>query len=471
MSRTSNLLKSSVVLFVAKAATQFVSFVLLPVYTAVLSTEEYGEIDLYTTAAMIILPFITLQLEQAAFRYLVGEKDARSKSDIITTCIIGMSAAVLVVGAIYLIVASLLGIKRAPLVAFYYLALAVSTMLLQICRGFGDNLGFGIGSFLVTACSLVLSILFVVFMRMSVDGALVATALANLLAGAFLFYRSRLWRYLSAAYWSKKTLFRMLRYSTPLIFNQVSSWAVNYSNRLVLLAYLGMGANGVFAVASKFSNVLSTIYGTYNLAWTENMVFASGDEDYEDYASRMTTMTMKGYVSLVIAIMAVLPFLFPYLVNKAYWDAYDQIPFLLVGMFFSGMAATLGSIYIAHERTTSVAVTTCAAGASCVAINLLFVRWFGLYSASVSNVVSFGLMFFYRYFKMREFQVVRIGWRDLAPELACLGGCFACYFADLKWAALACGLVTLCFELLHMRRSGALGRIVSKLVSRLHSRQ
>lgn len=463
MGRVGKLLKSTGVLFAAKAATQVVSFVLLPVYTAVLSTAEYGEIDLYTTAAMIVLPFLTLQLEQAVFRYLVGVEDERERASIITNGSVTMCGVTLVAACVFLIVSPLIGFARAPLVAFYYVAQALAAMLLQVSRGFGDNVGYGLGSFLVTVLSLLLNILLVAVMRKSVGGALIATAIANILAFVFLFFRTKLWKYLNFSLVSSGHATKMLRYSLPLVFNQVSSWAVNYSNRLVLLAFLGMGANGVYAVACKFSNALSTVYGTYNLAWTENMVFASNDSDYDTYVSRMTTLTMRGYLALVVAIMTVLPLLFPYFVNEAYWDAYEQVPPLLVSMFFSGMAATIGSIYIAHERTLAVAVTTCVAGVSCVVINLLTVQWLGLWSSSLANAASFGIMFFYRYMKVRDFQVVNIAWKKMIPGITIFAASTLLYYLRASIPSLVLGCAALAYSFRALKKAGVLDAVVSKL--------
>ena len=49
MSRSKELVKNTAILTIGKMCTQFVSFLLLPLYTALLSTEEYGIVDLFTT--------------------------------------------------------------------------------------------------------------------------------------------------------------------------------------------------------------------------------------------------------------------------------------------------------------------------------------------------------------------------------------------------------------------------------------
>lgn len=64
MSRSKELVKNTAILTIGKMCTQFVSFLLLPLYTALLSTEEYGIVDLFTTYIALILPLVCWQLDQ-----------------------------------------------------------------------------------------------------------------------------------------------------------------------------------------------------------------------------------------------------------------------------------------------------------------------------------------------------------------------------------------------------------------------
>ena len=58
-------------IFAGKVCTQLISFLLLPLYTSYLLTDEYGFVDLITTYVTLIVPIITMELEMSVFRYLV----------------------------------------------------------------------------------------------------------------------------------------------------------------------------------------------------------------------------------------------------------------------------------------------------------------------------------------------------------------------------------------------------------------
>ena len=71
MDREKKLAKNTVILTIGKLCTQLITFFLLPLYTAVLSTEEYGTVDLLNTLVSLLLPIVTFQIEQAVFRFLI----------------------------------------------------------------------------------------------------------------------------------------------------------------------------------------------------------------------------------------------------------------------------------------------------------------------------------------------------------------------------------------------------------------
>ena len=74
MNREKELFKNTAIVGIGKISTQVITFFLLPVYTALLSTEEYGIVDLLNTLVMLLVPIISFQIEQAIFRYLVESR-------------------------------------------------------------------------------------------------------------------------------------------------------------------------------------------------------------------------------------------------------------------------------------------------------------------------------------------------------------------------------------------------------------
>lgn len=403
MSRGRELLKSTGILLIAKISTQIVNFLLIPLYTALLTTEEYGEIDIYTSLVMIILPFITLQLEMGLFRYFIEEKSNSKRASIIRTTGIIVAVVIVALSVIYFLITSFVPLEFRTLIYCYYIFSAVSSILLQLCRAEGNNAAYGFASFLISSLTVVLNLFFICVMGMKVKGVLISTVLANFISICYMIYKTDVIKYLKIGHYSTKYANKLLNYSIPLIFNQISSWSINYSDRVIILTMWGTSANGIYSLANKFSNITNTFFGVYNLAWSENVIRSLNDKDSNEYINNIFNLTFKLYLILVTGIINILPFLFGFLVNENYISAYGHVPLLLLAMFFSGMAATIGSIYIAYGKTKEVSVTTIMAGICNVVLHLLLLKVCGLYAASISTLVSFALLFVYRYIFVRRF--------------------------------------------------------------------
>ena len=64
-----NLTKNTALFMINNLGTKIVAFLFVPLYTHVFSTSEYGTIDLITTAVQLLIPVLTLNIQEAVLRY------------------------------------------------------------------------------------------------------------------------------------------------------------------------------------------------------------------------------------------------------------------------------------------------------------------------------------------------------------------------------------------------------------------
>ena len=98
--REKALLKNTLILSLGTFVPKAVSFVTLPILTASLSKEEYGTYDLILVLVSLVLPAATLQIQTAAFRFLIKYRNCREKQESIITNIFVFSSVVSVVALI-----------------------------------------------------------------------------------------------------------------------------------------------------------------------------------------------------------------------------------------------------------------------------------------------------------------------------------------------------------------------------------
>lgn len=408
MSKGKDLAKNTVIVSIGKICTQLITFFLLPVYTAVLSNEEYGVVDLLNTLTSLLLPIATLQIEQGIFRYLLDCRENKEKQ---TTLITTVSKFILVQSAICI----LIFLCASPFIhnEYKYFLMAnllmgiLSSISLQICRGLGDNKTYAVGSFITGALTVILNVIFIVAFKWGAYGMLIATAISNLLCAIYVFVKKKIYKYIDIKQNDKKLLKDIVKYSVPLIPNMISWWIVSASDRTIISAVIGVAQNGIYSAANKFSGIFSTLYSVFNLTWTESASININSEDRDEFFSKIFDFIVRFFGSLCLGTIAVMPFVFGILVNEKFAESYYQIPILILGSVFNILVSFLGSVYVAKKLTKEIAKTSIIAAIINIVVNIALINQIGLYAASISTVIAYFAMFIYRWIDVKKYVSIK----------------------------------------------------------------
>lgn len=408
MSKGKDLAKNTAIVSIGKICTQLITFFLLPVYTAVLSNEEYGVVDLLNTLTCLLLPIATLQIEQGIFRYLLDCRENKEKQ---TTLITTVSKFILVQSAICI----LIFLCASPFIhnEYKYFLMAnllmgiLSSISLQICRGLGDNKTYAVGSFITGALTVILNVIFIVAFKWGAYGMLIATAISNLLCAIYVFVKKKIYKYIDIKQNDKKLLKDIIKYSVPLIPNMISWWIVSASDRTIISAVIGVAQNGIYSAANKFSGIFSTLYSVFNLTWTESASININSEDRDEFFSKIFDFIVRFFGSLCLGTIAVMPFVFGILVNEKFAESYYQIPILILGSVFNILVSFLGSVYVAKKLTKEIAKTSIIAAIINIVVNIALINQIGLYAASISTVIAYFAMFIYRWIDVKKYVSIK----------------------------------------------------------------
>lgn len=410
MNREKQLVVNTFIVAIGKICTQFISFFLLPLYTSYLSTSEFGIIDLFNTYVSLLLPLFFLQIDQSIFRHLIDVRnnEEEKKKFISTSFLIVLIQAILFL-IIYLIIAQFINNEYK-----YYLALNVifsitSTLLLQISRGLGDNMSYSIGSLISGASSIILNVIFIVFFKMGAAGMLIATVLGNTFCIIFLLIKLKIFNYVSIGSFNKKTLKKLWKYSIPLVPNQLSWWTITASDRTIVTYMLGIGINGIYSAANKFSNICITLFGIFNMTWAESAAVHVKDEDASEFFSNILNTSIRLFTAICLGIIAFMPFVFNLLIKgSSYASAYFQIPILMLSTIFNIVVSLIGAIYVAFKKSSEIAKTSIYSAIINIVTHLLMIKFIGLYAASISTLLAYLSMSIYRFFDVQKYVKVKI---------------------------------------------------------------
>lgn len=404
MSKGKDLAKNTAIVSIGKICTQLITFLLLPVYTAVLSNEEYGVVDLLNTLTSLLLPIVTLQIEQGIFRYLIDCRENNEKQiKLITTIIRFMIIQSIACIVIFLCVSPFIHNEYKYFLMANLLMGIFSSLLLQICRGLGDNATYAIGSFITGAFTVVLNVIFIVAFRWGAYGMLGAIAISNFICAVYIFLKRKIYKYIKPKQFDKKILKEIIKYSVPLIPNMISWWIVSASDRTIISAVIGIAQNGIYSAANKFSGVFTTLYSVFNLTWTESASININSEDRDEFFSKILDFVIRFFGCLCLGTIAVMPFVFNILINEKFAEAYYQIPILILGSVFNILVSFVGSIYVAKKLTKEIAKTSIISAVINIFVNIALIKSIGLYAASISTVIAYALMFIYRWIDVKKY--------------------------------------------------------------------
>ena len=409
MSRGKDLVKNTMIITIGKICTQLITFFLLPVYTAILSTEEYGIVDLLNTLVSLLIPVVTFQIEQALFRSLIdkrGNEEEIKKTISTTICTIIVQAFLYII--VFLCIAPFVRNEYKYFLASNVIACIFSSIMLQICRGLGNNKNYAIASFVTALTTVILNVVFIVGLRWGAYGMLTASLIGNLVCCIYILLTDKVYKYINIKKYSKELRNKLWRYSLPLIPNAISWWIFNSSDRIIVSSILGIGQNGVLSAAYKFSSVYITIYNIFNMTWTESAALHINDEDSSQFMSKTINIVLKLFTAICFGIIACMPFIFPIMINVKFADAYNQIAILMLSSLFNVLVGLLSVIYIAKKDTKAVAKTSIMAAIINLVVNLGLINFVGLYAASISTLAAYFIMSVYRLHDVKKYVKVVI---------------------------------------------------------------
>lgn len=410
MNREKQLAKNTVIIAIGKICTQFVSFFLLPLYTALLSTEEYGIVDLLNTYISLLLPLVFFQIDQASFRFLIDtRKHQEEQNNLISTIILTILVQAIVYLIIFTLISPFINNKYKFFLATNVVASCFSNIMLQISRGVGDNLTYSLGSLVAGVGTIVLNVVFIVCFKFGAYGMLLATFIANIICMFFVLLKKKIYTSIKVRYFSKEELKKIWKYSVPLIPNQLSWWIVNASDRIIVSHVLGIASNGIYSASNKFSSICITFFNIFNMTWAESASIYIKDKDSSEYFSKIINTAIKLFTSLCLGIVSVMPFVFKYLITgKSYETAYYQIPILMLSTIFSIIVSLLGSVYVALKKTNEIAKTSIYAAIINISIDLVLIKYIGLYAASISTLISYLAMSIYRFIDIQKYIKIKL---------------------------------------------------------------
>ena len=407
--RAMQMLRNLGIYAVGSIGSRLMTFLLVPIYSFFIAPSEFGYYDICFAAIMLMLPLITMQLREGAFRFLLDTTADDERTRVVTFAMVAMLrniCACLVLG----VAAHLLfDIRCMWYTLVFACVFALFEVVQQMLRGLGHNklfAGCGIlSSFLIFAISVPL----VVWTEMGIEGVFVGNIAARIIAMLFAEWRVGVFSKFMRSNVDYKAVGReVIRFSSPLLVVNMILIIISSGNRFFIEHYLGLHDNGLYAVAVKFASILEAIAFIFIQAWQETAIRQYGDADHDAFYSKILNAYLWVLVALVVSISYVTRLLNNYFIGVEYQDSICLIlPQCLASailnlVFFYDMG------YQCSKNTSRQLPCLITALLVSLTSNYYFTIWWGLYGILASINVTYLFMLVYKMIDTRRYMKLRI---------------------------------------------------------------
>ena len=378
-SRNRYLLKNTLIFTLGNIGSRMISFFLIPLYTNVLTTSQYGTVDLITTISTVAGPMLTLNIAESVMRFGL-DKDADKEKN--TQC-----------GSIVLLIAMIIGLVLIPIcrcitevsdyamyVYFYVISLSASQLFLCDLRGKELLLKYSLGNILQTLMIAILNITFLLVFKMETGGYLLAYIIANFIVAIYAIIAGKGYKAFSFHNIDRCKLKEMIRYSVVLIPNTFMWWIMNSSDRVMVTYMIGAAANGIYAAIRE-----------------------EGTSDETEYNNKMfKTLSAIAFMMGIGLLLLTKPFLGVY-VADSYYDAWKYTPFLIIGCVYLTLGTFMATSYTVHKDSFGYLFSGSFGAVFNILLNFILIPVIGVYGAALATCISYIAVFMFRVFHTRKY--------------------------------------------------------------------
>ena len=433
---------------IGNIGSKLITFLMVPLYTYfVHDTGDFGYYDVCLTVCLLLLPFFTLQLRDGAFRFLLDCDDETQRRRIVSFVARTMASSLLITLLVATVLALFTDIQHLGYAVGLLIAMSLQEVYSQVFRGLGNNRAFVMVGILSALGIGVFSVIFVAYLHWGIRGIFLANIIARLLALVLVEAKVRLiTRHTSWNIRIGKVGRDIIRYTLPLLPGSLCWWLTDSSDRLFVTHFLGLDVNGVYAVAIRFTGIINTLAIIFYQAWQETAILQYHSPDRDRFFSRM----FNSYIFLLGIILVGYVFLlkvnYGWLVAPQYHQSLNYIYPLGLSAVLFALSAFFDMGYQCAKDTSRTLPAIVLSAVINVILNFLLIKPLGVYGVILTQVITYTVLFTYRWHDMRRYFVLKSSSRSLVPVIVMLLSAIPFYYCDgivinIAYMALAIGAI------------------------------
>ena len=384
-----SMFKATVWYAVSNILVKGVAFFVLPIFTDLMTTEEYGIYSVYTSFLAIAEVIVLFGLSSTV-RIAMYDKEVNFERYVATIIFIppllGLAFAVPL--NIYLLFENSFLSMSAELWNFLLLTVSFSSIANIICAKLvieGRYKLYSLYSVLFTFLNvgLSLALCFTIFRNDHIYMArIIGVFVSQTAAAVLLAALSKSFHKIDIKY-----VKRSLIWGFPLLLHTLATVVLTQSDKLVIRYVDSYSSAGIYAIAAIFVTIPLVLYTSFENAWAPWFYRNLSDKNYSKI-QKFNNVYILGVFLLICLFMLVSPTLVRLFTNEAYWDsAYCLIP-LTGSVFFELLYGISVSVEYFNKKTWFITFGTVLTMIINIGLDVVFVSLWGYVAAAYATTLS-----------------------------------------------------------------------------------
>ena len=387
--RFGKLFSDTAIMAIGTFGSKLLVFLLMPLYTALLSPSQYGTAELITGTANLIMPFACVGITSGIFRFAAETGTDREGVFSSGVALLGGGFCVTVLlGAVAFAVGGAWR-NEILLVVLYVLSADLQAVCAQYVRAIDRTRLFAGQGILNTLLTVGCNLLFLLAFDLGVTGYVLATVVGNLLTTVFLIVAAKLWQVFRPARVKRETVRELFRFSLPMVPTTICWLITDLSDRYLVSYFCGEAVNGIYSAAYKIPTVVNLVSGVFMQAWQFSAVVQSADREA---CGRFYSQVFRGFLSVIFlgsgGLILLSPLLCRLLLNASYQEAWRYMPTLLCAAALESIVSFLASVYMVKKKSMHSFLTAVAGTGLNLVLNCILIPQDGTIGGALGAAIA-----------------------------------------------------------------------------------
>lgn len=375
------------------------SFFLIPLYTAYLSTEQYGVINLSTSFSTLLGYVIVFGLQYSVKRYYTEYKDSSERvCRMYSTAINFILILCAVTMVLFLPSVSLwskyllpeLEIKVVVVSVLIACTSSLTTIYQDILKGMQQARKSVTVTYIMFFILVAMNIIGVVVLKLGALAILLSSLIGNTLLIGYMFYdlkKHSLYKFC----FDKTELVYLIKYAAPLLPHTLAFSFSSYFSRIIITSELSLAILGLYSLAIQFGSVSDIILNSVQSAFQPWMFDRMKENTMQSKAQiqHTTYIMMWIYGLLFILIGAFSQEAILIMANESYSMAWVYVPAIVFSVAVKSPLYFYNNfMYYERSKTKYIFYTTVVGSIISIIFMVILIPYFEVYGVILAEIIA-----------------------------------------------------------------------------------